>query len=172
MKAKKLLFVIMLLVSTLCLAQHNSSIVYEADKNGKVLKGNLKKLLEHVQNGRSVRVGWMLPIMNPKTNERTDMWHWTDAGFITVLNGHVFAQIHGIFQQGPGFENPPSVFLASDKPDSWVAILGTTGVMRQKFTQNEKMVEALKNSGFTDEQVKEELKKMEIMKLRTRWVVQ
>jgi len=151
--------------------QNNYKIIYEADRDGKAIEGNLQQLLDHVQNGNPIRVGWVLAFEHPETKERIEMQHWTDAGFITTLNGHVFAQIGSIYQQGPGLSDPPAVFLVDGKPHGWVAIIGSTGVMRQKYTRDESMVAAMKENGLTEEEVEQELKKMETMNVRTKWAV-
>lgn len=144
-------------------------IIYEADKDGNVLAGSLEELLNYVQNGNPIRVGWVLN-MKPPNSEVLEMQHWTDAGFVTTLDGHVFAQIRGIFQQGPSISKPPGVFLAMEDPNSWVAIIGTTGVMRQKFKRGGDMVAMLKET-MSDEEVEEFFKKQEMMKVRTKWAV-
>ena len=99
------------------------------------------------------------------------MQHWADAGFITTLNNHVFVQIKSIYQQGPSLSDPPGVFLVSDKANGWVAILGTTGVMKQKYTRDEKMVAMMKQSGLSEEDIDKELKDMETMQVHTKWAV-
>lgn len=153
-------------------AQNSYSIIYEADREGKAIKGSLEQLMSHVQNGNPIRVGWVLKFKNPKDDSTIEMQHWTDAGFITTLNGHVFAQIKPIYQQGPSISNPPGVFLVSDKANGWVAVIGTTGVMKQKYTRDKEMVKMLKQTGLTDKEVEKELKKMETMKVHTIWAVQ
>lgn len=144
-------------------------IIYEADKDGNAISGSLSDLLDYVQNGNPVRVGWVLMMQTPNS-EVIEMQHWTDAGFITTLDGHVFAQIEGIFQQGPGIMKPPSVFLTSEDSNSWVAILGTTGVMRQKFKRSSEMVEMLKKT-MNDQEIEEFFKEQETLHVHTKWAV-
>jgi len=144
-------------------------IIYEADKDGNRISGSLEDLVTSVQNGNPIRVGWVLKL-KPQKEEAFDMQHWTDAGFITTLRGHVFAQINGIFQQGPEIKFPPGVSLGTDIPNSWVAIIGTTGVMNQKFLKTKDMVDALKKF-YTDEEINEYFKKQETTKVPTKWAV-
>lgn len=130
-----------------------------------------------MQNGNPVRVGWVLKFKNPdpEKDEIIEMQHWTDAGFVTTLKGHVFAQITSIYRQGPGISDPPSVFLVNDKPDGWVAILSTTGVMRQKYTMGEEMTAQMKQSmkamGMTESEIKKEIDAMEVQNVITKWAV-
>lgn len=151
-------------------AQHSSmyQVICEIDREGKVLSGSLEELIGYVQNGNAVRVGWVIG-----EGKEHEMWHWTDASFITVLKGHVFAQIKGIFAQATDpVSETPSVFLHSDQSNSWVAIFGTTGVMRQKFAADPSLIEAYKGMGLTDEQIQEQLKKEETKRFHTKWAVQ
>lgn len=152
-------------------SQNAYSIIYEANKKGERIEGNLEQLMKHVQNGNPIRVGWVLKFKD-KDGSVVEMQHWADAGFITTLKGHVFAQIKSIYQQGPVMSDPPGVFLVSDKANGWVAVIGTTGVMRQKYTRDEKMIKMMKDSGLTEKQVEEQLKEMEIMEVHTKWAVQ
>jgi len=171
---KHLLMVLALAwISTQGLTQNKGSyrVIYEADKEGSVITGDRADLIDYISNGSPLRVGWTLEFVNPSTGSIESFSHWADAGFITILNGHVFAQIQSIYQQGPGLGNPPSVFLSNNKPHGWVAVIGSTGIVRQKFADVEGMTTMLKSSGFSDDEVKEEIKKMETAKFATKWAV-
>jgi len=161
----------MLIVSTSIAQNKSYEVVYAADNNGKAISGSLEKLNESISNGNPIRVGWVLRFKNPITNNEEEMWHWTDANFITTLSGHVFAQVQPIFQQGPGFGDVPIVNLVTNKPDSWVAIVGTTGQLKQKFIYDEATLEMMKQSFPDEETMKKELKKMEEMKVETKWAI-
>lgn len=169
------MFIVFLFTGILSFGQNQNAykVVYEADRNGKVISGSLEELIKYVNNGNPIRVGWSLAMQMPNKNV-IEMWHWTDANFITVLNGNVFAQVKGIFQQGPSFSvsGKASVVLVSDAPaNSWVGIIGTTGVMHQKFAESKTMTKMYKDMGYSDEKIKEEYKKQETMKFKTRWSV-
>jgi len=151
------------------LCQNNYQIIYEADKTGNAISGNLEILLNYVQNGNPIRVGWVLKFKHPQNDSIVEMQHWADAGFITTLNGHVFAQINSIYQQGPAVSDPPGVFLVNDKPHGWTAIIGTTGIMKQKYTRDEAMIAMMKQSGLSEEDLNKQLKEMETMKIHTKW---
>ena len=172
MKKLLILLLILGLYTNEIIAQKNSySIIYEADKEGRTTFGSLEKLLDYVQNGNPIRVGWVLRFKTSEDGETIEMQHWADAGFVTTLNGHVFAQINSIFQQGPGLGNLPSVFLVNDKPHGWVSIIGTTGVMRQKYMRDETLIATMKENGLTKEQIEKQMKEMETMKVITKWAV-
>jgi len=173
-KTKQFIVLLFLFGGIITFAQSNNAykVVYEADKNGKAISGSLEKLTKYVQNGNPIRVGWVLRFKNPMDGDKIiEMQHWTDAGFITTLKGHVFAQVKGIFQQGPMIADPPGVRLVDDRANSWVGIIGTTGVMRQKFAESESMIKMYKDMGYSDKKIQEEFKKQETMKFNTKWAV-
>ncbi len=167
-----LLFISFYSLYTNAQTENTYKIIYEADREGKKIAGNLEELINHVQNGNPIRVGWVLKFKDQQGGPAIEMQHWTDAGFITTLRGHVFAQISSIYQQGPSIGKPPGVFLVNAKANGWVAILGTTGVMRQKYMRDEAMVEMMKKTGMTEDEVNKQLKDMEKMKVHTKWAVQ
>lgn len=166
MKSRLVITSMILFMSQLCFGQANQNsvgqyqIIYEADREGNRISGSLEKLIELVDNGNPVRVGWELVSKWPDTV--TVMRHWTNGGFVTTLRGHVFAQIPAIFGQGfSHIDSPPGIFLSTDIPNSWVAVVGTNGALLSKFKKQEWM----------NEIPKEELKKMEQMKVKTLWAV-
>jgi|GEM_PF-1510709 len=155
------------------IAQENGlyKIVYEADREGNRISGSLEELNDYVRNGNPIRVGWELGKRDSTGRARLE--HWTDAGFITILKGHVFAQITSIYGQGtshPSIE-VPFVQMMNGEPDGWVAIIGTTGEMRQKFKEDQTMIDAFKEMGLNDEQIAEQLKAQEKSKVKTMWAV-
>lgn len=154
-------------------AQENGlyKIVYEADREGNRISGSLEELNNYVRNGNPIRVGWELGKRDSTGRARLE--HWADAGFITILKGHVFAQISSIYGQGtshPSIEIP-FVQMMNGEPDGWVAIIGTTGVMGQKFKADQATINAYKEMGLNDEQVAEQLKAQEKSKVKTMWAV-
>lgn len=172
MKDLKTIVCSLLFISVLSLsAQTSYSVVCEINQKGEVISGSISDLKDYVKNGNPIRVGWVLKFHNPKDGKSMDLEHWTDAGFVSLWNGHVFAQIKSIYQQGPSFESPPSIYLVNEKPDGWVAIIGTTGVMRQKFAQDDRIIESMKTAGMTDKEIEKQMKAMETMKVHTKWAV-
>jgi len=117
------------------------TVVYEADRDGKRISGSLEDLLQHVRNGNPIRVGWELGKKGPGLQF---LEHWTDAGFLTIHKEHVFAQIKSIYGQAtsaPSVE-VPFVNMLNNEPDGWVAILGTNGLMQQKFKADPVLIDA------------------------------
>lgn len=152
------------------------NIVYEADKDGNPLSGDLESLVQLVRSGNPIRVGWEMNLINPTDDSSYVLEHWSDAGFISIHQGHVFAQIPSIYGQGssavqPEIDQDPSMFLVNNKPHGWVAIVGTTGVLRQKMLRDERTISFMKEAGMTDEQIEEQLLKMETSHFKTKWAV-
>ncbi|MBC2845095.1 hypothetical protein [Winogradskyella flava] len=164
---------IVLCFTTVCFSQSSNAykVIYAADEEGKAIFGDRETLVDYTNNGNPIRVGWDLRIQT-KDSIYT-MSHWADAGFITILEGHVFAQVRPIYAQGPKrpAENEiPAVFLTNAEPNSWIAIIGTTGVMRQKFKRDKKMIDMLKQT-MTEKEIDEFLKDRELINVSTKWAV-
>jgi len=116
------------LVGNLLFAQANYQIVVSTDFEGKVLSGSIDSLIQEIRKGKPVRVGWQLDF---NKDHEPDFDHWVDAGFITILGGHVFAQIETIYAQGPNIKTPQvEIFPVSDQ---WTAVLGTNGKLLNRF---------------------------------------
>lgn len=145
-------------------------VVYEADREGNTLSGSLEELLAYVRNGNPIRVGWEL---GKKEAGLGYLEHWTDAGFITIQKEHVFAQISSIYAQASSAPQmtEAAMFLTDDKPDGWVAIIGTTGEVKQKFRTSPQTLEAYKQMGLSDEEIQKQLKNQETMRVKTKWAV-
>ena len=103
-------------------------VVYAVDRDGNPEFGQLEELVEAVRSGAAVRVGWELSLQLPGESEALALEHWTDAGFVTVWLGHVFAQLHDIYVQGPAAMSP-GIHLEPE-PHGWTAVVGTTGLLR------------------------------------------
>ena len=93
-------------------------LVYEHDKDGKTLYGDKNMLLQYALEGRPVRVHW---------NIRDIVIHVADAGFLTIMNGELFAQIEDITRQIPDRETRKSMTLDALEQSRWHAIFSTTG---------------------------------------------
>jgi len=100
-------------------------VILEVNRKGEVTKGNIAQLIAYVQQGNPVRVGWQLNFQNPDSTKQEiiSLYHWTDAGFITVLQGEVFAQISSIYEQGPSTGDIPAIFMTKegDLTDEWLS---------------------------------------------------
>lgn len=93
-------------------------LVYTHDKQGQPLFGDKQNLVRLIESGHPVRIFW--PI-------RDNFTHSLDAGFLTVVNGEVFAQPVGIIRQNPQRPDYKSILLDAKEQTRWHAILSTTG---------------------------------------------
>ncbi len=105
-----------------------SEIVCKTNFDGRVTDGSIEALIEAIQQGASVRVGWQLDFDN---DNNPDLEHWIDANFITILNGHVFNQIDVIYQQAPKKEIPQVKIMPSNT--MWTGVIGTNGKLIHRY---------------------------------------
>ena len=137
----------------------NSNLVYEANSNGERTFGSIDSLTNAIQMGKQIRVGFSMGSVE----------HWVDAGFLTIYEGHVFAQIEGIFIQTPSISRKkkiPKIEFGSKEDDSWAAVIGTTGVLQMHWNINEeKLFKVFK----TKTEIDDYLKSLEKLNVDTKW---
>ena len=90
-------------------------LLYEHDDQGAAVVGTKEALVSAVQAGAEVRVYW----------GDTSFGHLADAGFLTVFEGDVFAQMSAIESQAPTEE--PKQVLFREPGVRWRAVIGTNG---------------------------------------------
>lgn len=106
-------------------------VLAEIGPDGEVLRGSIDAVLDAAREGRALRVGWELTFQLPDADEPLLLEHWADSGFVTLWQGHVFAQLRDIHAQGPVFDQP--AIILQTEPHGWTAIASTTGTFRQAF---------------------------------------
>lgn len=104
------------------------SVLVKTNLEGEVVKGSIEDLIEAIQEGASIRVGWQLDL---NEDGKPDLEHWVDAEFISILGGHVFTQIPPIFRQVPDWEGPQIKIIQSEM--QWTALIGTNGKLLSRF---------------------------------------
>ena len=122
---------ILAFVLSSCTAQ-SYNIVFSTDFDGEVISGSKEQLIAHIRDGKAVRVGWQLDF---DRDNQSDLDHWIEANFITILEGEVFVQIDPIYAQGPN-AGIPQVEIFPDNT-KWTAIIGTNGKLLNRFVQEE-----------------------------------
>ncbi|WP_036154311.1 hypothetical protein [Maribacter forsetii] len=116
------------LISSILAYGQESQILLKTDFDGKVTEGSLKTLIENIEKGESIRIGWQLDFNEDKI---PDLEHWIDGEFLTIMNGHVFNQIQPIYAQAPMVEIPQVEI--SNSPLQWTAIIGTNGKLKSRY---------------------------------------
>jgi hypothetical protein len=116
------------LLSSVLVIGQESEILLKTDFDGKITEGSLKTLIENIEKGESIRIGWLLDFNDDKI---PDLEHWIDGNFLTIINGHVFNQIEPIYGQVP-ITAIPQVQI-NDSPIQWTAIIGTNGKLISRF---------------------------------------
>lgn len=119
--------IVLLLGSSIATGQE-SEILLKTDFDGKVTEGSIKNLIENIEKGESIRIGWQLDFNEDKI---PDLEHWIDANFLTIMSGHVFNQIEPIYMQAP-MAQIPQVEI-SNSPLQWTAIIGTNSKLKSRF---------------------------------------
>lgn len=151
---KNLTLIITLILHTHFFLAQDSNILLKTDFDGKVAEGSIEQLIEAIQGGEQIRLGWQLDFDQDK---KSDLEHWVDAEFISILNGHVFNQVSPIYRQVPKKEIPQIEILPS--PMKWTAIIGTNGKMLSRYVYPE-------ISEFEDENIRKMLEKKQEVKTR------
>ena len=143
---KKQLTVLMIFLFLLsCQTQQHENVtplgwtlVYKHDKQGNALYGSKEKLMEAIQNGLSVRVGYGSQISEDRSIE-----HLSDAQFLTILKivdqHEVYAQLAPIMRQDP-FKTNDTIAIKMVPKYQWRTTIGTNGissnVMVDKFNDS------------------------------------
>ncbi len=105
-------------------------LVFHHDAAGQTIKGDKQTLINAVSEGRPVRLVWPL---------RENFIHVADAGFLTVMNGEVFAQIDDIIRQIPDQKTRKSIALDAKEQSRWHAIFSTTGEVQAFQSRDKKL---------------------------------
>lgn len=106
----------------------NENLLLSTDLEGNITEGSIGKLIQEIQKGSPLRVGWK---MDFDKDSIPDIEHWIDAEFISILGGHVFNQIQPIYQQLPVSEIPQIEILESAM--LWTGVIGTNGLLKHRF---------------------------------------
>ncbi|MEM7297102.1 MAG: hypothetical protein AAF391_02420 [Bacteroidota bacterium] len=113
---KNLLFT-SLLCSALFASAQEWKLVYENDREGNAVNGNLTELMTFVKSGEVIRIGW----------GSSRVTHVAEASFLTImLDSVLFAQIRPITGQTPDFDKMEIKFKENLE---WSFIGGTNGSM-------------------------------------------
>ncbi len=107
-------------------------LVFAVDSTGAATHGDKEALLESVRAGLPVRVGWRVTwrLQDGRTG---GVEHVADAGFLTIYQGEVFAQLAPIVRQRPSLDAPDITLIPSE---TWVGVLDSTGRLRGTFRES------------------------------------
>ena len=169
---KLLIFLCLCYLSILPVNSQNTyELIFATDFNGETTKGSKKKLIELIQQGKPVRVGWQLDF---NKDDKADLEHWIDAEFITIIGSQVFTQIETIFAQGPNLEKE-QVEIGSDAT-KWTGVIGTNGKLLNRYIMDKPpQLADLDGNPIEDQEMIEkqfkEMTKVGSMKVATFWSV-
>jgi len=153
-----------LLLGYLTTYSQNENILLKTDFNAEITYGNVDDLIEAINRGASIRVGWSLDFDG---DEKGDLTHWIDAEFLSIYKGQVFNQILPINRQYP--QKDVAEIVLKNNSIEWTGMIGTNGVLQSRYIFNDNLLETT-----DDELLLEQLKKRSDVKQRivaTTWVV-
>lgn len=107
------------------LAAAHWRLIYENNADGDALTGSKQELVEAVRQGQPVRI--------VTVGRRIE--HAADAGFLSVFEGEVFAQIEAIEAQRPTLN--PTRMGYRDPGTKWRMIVGTNGMVTAQMDGQE-----------------------------------
>jgi len=114
--------------------QRCSNPYLATDFNGAIIEGSKAELLEAVQRGQKIRVGWDIDF---NKDGISDLSHWSDADFLSVWEGEVFTQIKAIHRQIP-VRGTANIKLSNPFTE-WRGMLGSNGKLSGVFSSGERL---------------------------------
>lgn len=105
--------------------------LFATDFNSRDLEGSRTALLEAVERGDPVRVGWQLDFDG---DGKPDLSHWANADFLSVWEGEVFAQVSAIHRQRPSRQG--AGMTLPQGYSEWRGMLGSDGSLQGAFSDD------------------------------------
>lgn len=105
-------------------------LLYASGFDRAPMAGSKDAVLEAVQRGAPIRIGWGLDFDNDGTS---DLSHWANADFISVFEGEVFGQVRAIQRQRP-IRGEATISLIEGV--EWRGSFGTNGMMEGAFSND------------------------------------
>jgi hypothetical protein len=93
---------------------------------GEVAAGSAQALMDHVNGGGRLRVGWQL---DWNVDGHVDITNWAEPSVVSVYDDQVFAQFDDIRRRIPTLEETPDGRSLAGQSGRWSAVLGSDGVL-------------------------------------------
>ena len=106
-----------------------AGLLYASGFDHQPTHGSKDALIHAVNRGEPIRLGWELDF---DRDGIPDLSHWSDATYLSVWQGEVFAQVHAVHAQRPLREEADMVF--PDAYSEWRGSLGTTGRLEGAYS--------------------------------------
>ncbi|MEM7701551.1 MAG: hypothetical protein AAF251_06395 [Pseudomonadota bacterium] len=113
--------------------------LFGTDLEGSASHGSKDALIEAVNKGTSLRIGWGLDFDGDGASE---LVHWADAEFLTVWEGEVYTQVGPVHAQTP-IKGQSRVEIKSDNSE-WRGSIGTNGILEGRFDGQKTELTALR----------------------------
>ncbi|WP_445356064.1 hypothetical protein ACJJI5_09025 [Microbulbifer sp. EKSA008] len=108
--------------------------ILEVDFDGVVVAGSKKELSRVALSGVPMRVGWDLDFNGDK---KSDLTHWSDAQFTTVMSGEVATKVQSVHRQIPRV-NDTRIELSSEF-GRWHGLLDSRGILLGRFEHSNRV---------------------------------
>lgn len=99
-----------------------TGLLFATGFDGAPTHGNKDSLIDAVNRGAPIRVGWDLDFNRDGVS---DLTHWADASFLSVFEGEVFTQIDTINTQRP--QRGQADIRLTDTYNGWRGSMGSNG---------------------------------------------
>ena len=99
-----------------------TGLLFATGFNKEPTHGSKDALIDAVNRGASIRVGWDLDFNGDGTS---DLTHWADANFLSIFEGEVFTQIDTINTQRP--QRGQADIKLTDTYNGWRGSMGPNG---------------------------------------------
>ncbi|WP_444885439.1 hypothetical protein [Microbulbifer sp. PSTR4-B] len=110
--------------------------ILEVDFDGVVIAGSKQRLVNVALSGEPMRVGWDLDFDGDK---QSDLTHWSDAQFTSVVSGEVATKVQSVHRQIPRLEDE-KIELSTDF-GQWHGLLDSRGILLGRFEHSKRINE-------------------------------
>ncbi|MEL7448319.1 MAG: hypothetical protein AAFN78_03870 [Pseudomonadota bacterium] len=109
-------------------SQQCANLLFATGYDGKPAAGAKAVLVEAIQRGEPVRIGWELDFDG---DGEANVSHWSAAAFLSVAQGEAFAQVSAVQRQRP---RGGGRIEFADAFTEWRGMLGTDGSLQGAFS--------------------------------------
>jgi hypothetical protein len=110
-----------------------NTVLLEVDASGNIQRGSKSALINAVNLGEKIRVGWRIPL-----SEISQLTHWSDAHFISFFNDDVYTQVGAIHRQTPSLKRK-NIELSEDF-SNWTGLIDSAGFLQGRFHSSDKVM--------------------------------
>ncbi|MEM1188233.1 MAG: hypothetical protein AAGI72_06890 [Pseudomonadota bacterium] len=114
-------------------------LIFATGFDGAPTHGSKDALIESVNRGESIRVGWDIDFDD---DGEGDLTHWADAAYLSVWQGEVFTQVEAVHAQRPRRDEQD--IMLREPYTEWRGSFGSNGVLEGRYSDGSTFPEGLK----------------------------